>query len=158
MKFSANNFITPRNDAYLDPIKSTGRKMPVSSISSVAAAHIDQVGTDDDGGITGTGHTKQSQDMLSLKIVEQQQQASRLDASNKRRQRHWQYSNSLYRGDDDCTTGEQASTTTMQHYVEDNLNGGGIGSRRSSIRVNSLLFEEDSRRLREEMERQKQAK
>lgn len=44
----------------------------------------------------------------------------------------------------------------MKNYVEDLLEG--IGSRRSSMRINSLLFEEDSLQIKREMVRQKRAK
>ena len=46
---------------------------------------------------------------------------------------------------------------TMQHYVE-GLLGAAKGGRRTSTRVNSLLFEEDSLQIKREMMRQKQAK
>ena len=45
----------------------------------------------------------------------------------------------------------------MQHYVE-GLLGAAKGGRRTSTRVNSLLFEEDSLQIKREMMRQKQAK
>ena len=32
----------------------------------------------------------------------------------------------------------------MKQYVDEMLGAGGLGNRRSSIRANSLLFEEDS--------------
>ena len=75
---------------------------------------------------------------MSLKIVEQ---ASRQDISNAHK----------YRGKG--ASDEDGGDSTMQHYVEDLL--GGIGSRRSSIRINSLLFEEDSLQIKKEMVRQK---
>ena len=78
---------------------------------------------------------------MSLKIVEQ---ASRQDITNANK----------YRGKGGSD--EDGGETTMQHYVEDLL--GGIGSRRSSIRINSLLFEEDSLQIKREMVRQKQEK
>ena len=68
--------------------------------------------------------------MLSLKIIEH---PTKLNVSG------------LYKDEED--------EGTMQNYVEDIL--GGIGSRRSSIRVNSLLFEEDSLQIKREMVRQK---
>ena len=117
MKFSANNFITPRND--FEP-KSTGRKLT----ASVAEKSGDMSGL--------TGPT-QNHDMLSLKIIEH---PTKLNVSG------------LYKDEED--------EGTMQNYVEDIL--GGIGSRRSSIRVNSLLFEEDSLQIKREMVRQKQEK
>ena len=46
---------------------------------------------------------------------------------------------------------EEDGEGTMKEYVEDILDG--IGSRRSSIRVNSLLFEEDSLQIKREMVR-----
>ena len=39
----------------------------------------------------------------------------------------------------------------MKNYVEDLLDG--IGSRRSSMRINSLIFEEDSLQIKREMMR-----
>ena len=108
MKFSANNFITPRND--FEP-KSTGRK----EVASVP---------DKGGDLSGVTGPTQNQDVMSLKIMEHQIEVVQID-------------------EDDAGT--------MQNYVEDLLLG--IGSRRSSIRVNSLLFEEDSLQIKREMVR-----
>ena len=100
MKFSANNFITPRAD--IDS-KSTA---PPGGATVVSA-----------GGMSGQTVPTQNHDMLSLKIIEQPKEEEEIGAGS---------------GDG-----------TMKEYVEDLLNNG-VAGRRSSIRVNSLLFEEDS--------------
>ena len=47
---------------------------------------------------------------------------------------------------------------TMQEYVEELLSGQLMAGRRSSNRINSLLYEEDSMQIKREMLRQKQEK
>ena len=84
--------------------------------------------------------------MLSFKIV-----AENMESMSKQD----------HKVDDEVIVEHEDGDDTMKHYVEEHLlgaggvgAGGGIGGmRRTSTRINSLLFEEDSLQIKREMVR-----
>ena len=89
-----------------------------------------------DGSNSGkTGPTQSQQDIVSLKILEHPKEPE----------------DTVVIADDSEADGDN----TMKSYVDDLLGNNRFVGGRSSMRVNSLLYEEDSLQIKREMVRQK---